>query len=558
TILIENRSDFYLSALNESLKEKLQSWFVGFLDLERLTWQSPAVLLEKITQYEAVHKFRDVQDLKRRVGPGRRVFALMNKSLPTEPLVFVQVALVKTLSNNVQDILNDPFPGHPNPAETVKCAIFYSITTQVGKYCILIVSSYRRLSGIELGNFLIKRVVRSLKVEFPQIETFSTLSPIPGFRRWVNQSQNLGHQLLLPEEESTVVRLGNTRAISATSAEDQFKLLLKDKTLFSDSEAMGDLRPILSRLCGRYILVEKRRHLALDPVANFHLRNGACAHRLNWLGDTSPKGMEESFGLMINYLYSLDHIEMNNQQYLQDGTISVSSQDLGFKRALKSATEIHQGRQGSEDHSTGGRSLHNAAGQIVQTDIQKATTTIILVTTPAATVDIHPSDSRLLTLIFDDVMLAVSNFLVVPLRDLQKDLLRAFLDQPDVFIETLEMRDQVWVLFSELFDEVLFNAGLGLFHEKVLQAKTRAILDTICLRGPANSKAGEDQVDEAKKRLWDKSLEAHREQIDQASKCNTLQEFPWFIRSEIRDRVELTSRELLDRDFIHNLIVNWE
>ncbi|KAG0195149.1 hypothetical protein BGX33_004127, partial [Mortierella sp. NVP41] len=132
TILSENRSDFYLSALNESLKEKLQSWFVGFLDLERLTWQSPAVLLEKITLYEAVHRFKDVQDLKRRVGPGRRVFTLMDASLPTEPLVFVQVALVKTLSNNVQGILNDPSPDHPNPAETVKCAIFYSITAQVG------------------------------------------------------------------------------------------------------------------------------------------------------------------------------------------------------------------------------------------------------------------------------------------------------------------------------------------------------------------------------------------------------------------------------------------
>ncbi|GJJ77036.1 malonyl-CoA decarboxylase [Entomortierella parvispora] len=344
TILSQNRSDFYLSALNESLKEKLQSWFVGFLDLERLTWQSPAVLLEKITQYEAVHKFKDVQDLKRRVGPGRRVFALMNKSLPTEPLVFVQVALVKSLSNNVQDLLNDPSPGHANPAETVKCAIFYSITTQVG------------LSGIELGNFLIKRVVRSLKVEFPQIETFSTLSPIPGFRRWVTQSQNLGHRLLLPEEESTIARLGNERSVSGNT-EEQFKAILKDQTVFSDSEAMGALRPILSRLCGRYILVEKRRHLALDPVANFHLRNGACAHRLNWLGDTSAKGMEESFGMMINYLYSLDHIEMNNQQYLQDGTISVSSQDLGFKRALEQASATQA------QNST----LNCAVGQIVKT-----------------------------------------------------------------------------------------------------------------------------------------------------------------------------------------------
>ncbi|KAF9312692.1 hypothetical protein BGZ91_006468 [Linnemannia elongata] len=313
SIIQANKGDVYLSSLNESLKEKLQAWFVGFLDLERLTWQSPAVLLEKITQYEAVHKFKDVQDLKRRVGPGRRVFALMNKSLPAEPLVFVQVALVERLSDNVQDILNDPSPGHANPAET---------------------ASSNRLSGIELGNFLIKRVVRSLKVEFPQIETFSTLSPIPGFRKWIGQCQNLGQKLLLPQEESIVSQLGQETGATSGDVEDQFSAILKHPSTFSDSETMGKLRPILSRLCARYILLEKRRHLALDPVANFHLRNGACAHRLNWLGDTSTKGMEESFGLMINYLYSLDHIEMNNQQYLLDGTISVSSKDAGFQKVL--------------------------------------------------------------------------------------------------------------------------------------------------------------------------------------------------------------------------------
>ncbi|KAF9944923.1 hypothetical protein BGZ72_001833 [Mortierella alpina] len=323
-ILQENRTDFFLSALNESLKEKLQGWFVGFLDLERLTWQSPAVLLEKITQYEAVHKFKDFNDLKRRVGPGRRVFALMNKSLPAEPLVFVQVALVKDLSSNVQDILNDPSPGHANPAETVKCAIFYSITTQL-RLCFLkrgyayhAAAIATGLSGIELGNFLIKRVVRSLKVEFPQIETFSTLSPIPGFRKWIGQCQNLGQQLLLPQEEAAIRQL-------------------------------------------RYILLEKRRHLALDPVANFHLRNGACAHRLNWLGDTSSKGMEESFGMMINYLYSLDHIEMNNQQYLQDGTISVSSRDPGFNRALsdsRAVVDTHHGLDTEKPDQEQGQLVH--------------------------------------------------------------------------------------------------------------------------------------------------------------------------------------------------------
>ncbi|KAG0364836.1 malonyl-CoA decarboxylase-domain-containing protein [Gamsiella multidivaricata] len=335
-IIQENRNDFYLSALNESLKEKLQSWFVGFLDLERLTWQSPAVLLEKITQYEAVHKFKDFHDLKRRVGPGRRVFALMNKSLPTEPLVFVQVALVNTLSNNVQDILNDPSPGHANPAKTVKW-----------------------LSGIELGNFLIKRVVRSLKVEFPQIETFSTLSPIPGFRKWMEQCQNLGQKLLLPMEEHIITQLVEQQQDATIAAdgnsEKQFSAILHHPSTFSNNETTGKLRPILSRLCARYILLEKRRHLALDPVANFHLRNGACAHRLNWLGDTSAKGMDESFGMMINYLYSLDHIEKNNQLYLQDGMISVSSRDPAFESALAHAASMTSSAGSDTD-----------AGQLVQ------------------------------------------------------------------------------------------------------------------------------------------------------------------------------------------------
>ncbi|KAF9202077.1 hypothetical protein BGZ49_007746 [Haplosporangium sp. Z 27] len=361
-ILHVNRGDFYLAALNDSLKEKLQNWFVGFLDLERLTWQSPAVLLEKVTQYEAVHKFKDFHDLKRRVGPGRRVFALMNKSLPTEPLVFVQVALVKSLSNNVQDILNDPSPGHTDPAKTVKCAIFYSITTQVGNtnlgeldesirnslsWIMQPIFFVTGLSGIELGNFLIKRVVRSLKVEFPQIETFSTLSPIPGFRKWMGQCQSLGQALLLPQENQIIEKLGQNlldapNNTGDSNPEDQFNAILQHPSTFSDSETMGKLRPILSRLCARYLLLEKRRFLALDPVANFHIRNGACVHRLNWLGDTSEKGMDESFGMMVNYLYSLDHIEMNNQQYLQDGTISVSSKDPAFESALAHAPALGQ------------------------------------------------------------------------------------------------------------------------------------------------------------------------------------------------------------------------
>ncbi|KAF9358354.1 hypothetical protein BGX26_001943 [Mortierella sp. AD094] len=219
------------------------------------------------------------------------------------------------------------------------------------------------LSGIELGNFLIKRVVRSLKVEFPQIETFSTLSPIPGFRKWMGQCQKLGQALLLPQENRIVAQLGENLLMATknggdTDSEEQFNALLQHPATFSDSETMAKLRPILSRLCARYLLLEKRRFLALDPVANFHIRNGACVHRLNWLGDTSEKGMEESFGMMVNYLYSLDHIEMNNQQYLQDGTISVSSKDPAFESALALA------RSQTQAVSEGERS--DDAGQLVQ------------------------------------------------------------------------------------------------------------------------------------------------------------------------------------------------
>ncbi|KAF9178345.1 hypothetical protein BGZ50_007813 [Haplosporangium sp. Z 11] len=182
-----------------------------------------------------------------------------------------------------------------------------------------------RLSGIELGKFLIKRVVRSLKSEFPQIKTFSTLSPIPGSRKWIVQCQNL-RQKLLPWEESIIGQLN--QSMQSDDVEVQFS---------------------------------KRRHLALNPAANFHLRNGACAHRLNWLGDTSSKGMEESFGSMINYLHSLDHIEMNNQQYLQNGTISVSSRDSGLKSVLMDSQE----EKGSDDDAGADAAARAPEGQFV-------------------------------------------------------------------------------------------------------------------------------------------------------------------------------------------------
>ncbi|KAF9182416.1 hypothetical protein BGZ51_004752 [Haplosporangium sp. Z 767] len=194
-----------------------------------------------------------------------------------------------------------------------------------------------RLSGIELGKFLIKRVVRSLKSEFPQIKTFSTLSPIPGSRKWIVQCQNL-RQKLLPWEESIIGQLN--QSMQGDDVEVQFSELLKRSPMVSDNEIMGKLWPILLKLCAK---------------------NGACAHRLNWLGDTSSKGMEESFGSMINYLHSLNHIEMNNQQYLQNGTISVSSRDSGLKSVLMDSQE----EKGSDDDAGADAAARAPEGQFV-------------------------------------------------------------------------------------------------------------------------------------------------------------------------------------------------
>ncbi|CAI2189689.1 10058_t:CDS:10, partial [Funneliformis geosporum] len=312
--LKENNHEACLMTLNESLKDKLSSLLVGFLDLRRITWYSSAAILEKVIEYEAVHAIKDWDDMKRRVGPGRRLFAFFYKNMKHEPLVFIQVALTNEISDNVQAILEDPNPTKSIPTiEDVNCAIFYSITSQPG------------LSGIELGNFLIKRVVRELQAEFPSIKTFSTLSPIPGFQKWLNAVINVEGDSILVDDEAEKIK--NLRSYLEGSGTEILKTILKSKDWIRDEVCFHTFKPILMRLCTRYILTEKRRNLALDPVANFHIRNGACVHRLNWLGDISNKGLEESFGIMANYNYILDHIERNNQQYLCDGKISVSNVD---------------------------------------------------------------------------------------------------------------------------------------------------------------------------------------------------------------------------------------
>ena len=287
-----DRDDAILKELDKSLKDLLKSWFdIGFLDLVRLSWSTPAAILEKLIHYEAVHKIRSWSDLKNRLQTDRRCFAFFHPRMPDEPLIFVQVALVKELSDNIQTLLDETAPlEDPFEANT---AIFYSITNaQLG------------LAGVGFGDFLIKRVAADLKEELPNIKTFSTLSPIPGLRKWLDGQDE--KTLLLPSERQALRKVERFTTLSET-------LNLKDWHL--DETITTALQKPLMRIAAEYLVNIKRRNRALDPVANFHLNNGARLERINWLGDTSTKGLRESAGLMVNYLYDLKDIENNHEIY---------------------------------------------------------------------------------------------------------------------------------------------------------------------------------------------------------------------------------------------------
>ncbi|KAJ1980095.1 hypothetical protein H4R34_002583 [Dimargaris verticillata] len=319
-----SESNADLVALNHYLLERLQSWLVGVLDLQRITWNSPASTLEKLRDYEAVHAIADWPDLKKRVGPGRRCYGFFHRSMPYEPLVFVEVALVNDISDNVQRILHDPKPQLPSVGKA-HCAIFYSISTQRG------------LAGVELGSFLIKRVVHELQLAYPSLKVFCTLSPIPGFRAWLEtqwENQTSANSPLADPSVKAVVDQDRLRRLAVAMGNqpgptwvDCFQKLLQVRDWSAHHDLCKTLRPILLTLCVRYLLHAKRGQQAHDPVANFHLRNGARVHRVNWLADTSAKGLDQSFGMMVNYNYLLDQVETNNYQYTRHGTIVFAPDD---------------------------------------------------------------------------------------------------------------------------------------------------------------------------------------------------------------------------------------
>jgi malonyl-CoA decarboxylase len=312
------RTDPALRALERDLRSLLASWFdVGFLELRRLTWDNaPAALLEKLIAYEAVHAIASWDDLKNRLDSDRRCFAFFHPKMPNEPLIFVEVALVNGMADNVQTLLDEKAPVlDPRVADT---AIFYSIS-----------NAQKGLAGISFGNFLIKRVVDSLSNEFKGLKTFATLSPVPGFRAWLERTLAEGDPtLLLPAERKAISAAGGR----ARGAKGMLKVLLAEGTWPKEPALAAALRAPLLRLCARYLVQEKATDgkRALDPVAHFHLSNGARLDRLNWMADLSEKGLEQSAGVMVNYLYKLSEIDDNHEAYTGAGEVIVSSAVKGL------------------------------------------------------------------------------------------------------------------------------------------------------------------------------------------------------------------------------------
>lgn len=305
--------DAALKGLEYDLKTILSSWFdIGLLDLVEITWNSPAALLEKLIEYEAVHRVTSWDDLKNRLDADRRVFAFLHNKMPLEPLIFVHVALVEGMSDNIQHLLDVKSP--LSDIEKADTAIFYSIS-----------NAQKGLAGISFGNFLIKRVVSELTNKMKNIKTFATLSPVPGFRSWLDPLLQKGDDaVLLPEEKQLLLKIKP----QGHPAKNLYDML--EGNWISDKALNENLKSILMRLAATYLVEQKKSGKPLDPVANFHLSNGARLERMNWLGDTSAKGLKQSAGIMVNYHYKLADIDDNHEEFVTAGKIVAGKHVRGY------------------------------------------------------------------------------------------------------------------------------------------------------------------------------------------------------------------------------------
>jgi len=320
-LLRSRRDDKLLAALELDLRGLLAAWFdIGFLELRRIDWSSPAALLEKLVDYEAVHAIRSWRDLKNRLDSDRRCYAFFHPRMPGEPLIFVEVALVQGLAGSVQRLLDEKAPVQdPRSADS---AIFYSIS-----------NCQKGLAGISFGNFLIKQVVELLEAELRGLQRFATLSPIPGFRGWLDPLLDEGvsgdvlggvsdaaRNLLTDEEAASLVS-----AMPAKNGRLALAAIMAKRGWWREPGLSKTAGPVLERLCARYLLHEGNGKRARDPVAHFHLSNGARIERINLHGDTSDKGAKESATLMVNYLYDPARIDEYHEAYAGEGKRNASA-----------------------------------------------------------------------------------------------------------------------------------------------------------------------------------------------------------------------------------------
>ena len=282
-----------LVAVEADFFHLLSSWFnPGFLEMQQVDWNSPAQLLEKIIQHEAVHAIDGWEDLRRRLQPDRRCFAFFHPQLPAEPLIFVEIALVPEMPSAIAPLIEKA--AQPVEPKQYKVATFYSISNcQPG------------LRGVSLGNFLIKRVAERLHAEFPSIRTFCTLSPIPGLVRWLDEVDVEAAELKGVREKLQAalrkLNLDRARPIDASAASKQ-------------------QRDALLALASIYLRIVSPA-AGGDPVAKFHLGNGARLQRINWAGDLSKNGLSQSAGMMVNYLYDLTRVEEYHQRFLEGDVV---------------------------------------------------------------------------------------------------------------------------------------------------------------------------------------------------------------------------------------------
>jgi malonyl-CoA decarboxylase len=300
-----------LKALDADMQHLLGSWFnPGFLELHEITWSSPAQLLEKIIHHESVHAIDGWDDLRRRLQPDRRCYAFFHPQLPGEPLIFVEVALVSGISKEVGPLLDKK--SEALDAKKFKTAIFYSISNcQPG------------LKGVNLGNFLIKRVAEKILQEIPNVKTFCTLSPVPGLNRWLDALPGSLTPAQLADKKDKVAAAVK---VLMPGGETWSKRVSAG---WQPATATAEEKTALMRLCFTYL--SKHLHsIAGDSVAKFHLANGAELHNINWAADLSKKGMAQSSSIMVNYLYQLDNIETNHEKFLKKSVVYSKTLDRLF------------------------------------------------------------------------------------------------------------------------------------------------------------------------------------------------------------------------------------